>query len=164
MIVHQRFYEIIEKYAFFQFDEVINIHNFHSHACTLLFYNTLWRRAEDKLDLRAKDRPYIHVYAHTSIQKTNRPFRRSGYTGPRVSKAFNRETLLHSSVHTQMRVRFTERIKKETMEIANKGNRRNTRVPRFNIRVHLGVNDATAFSVAFLQNTFNEIFRILAII
>lgn len=49
----------------------------------LLFHNIL-RSAEDKLDLRDKDRSHTYIYTHTrtSIQETNRPFRRSGYTGP----------------------------------------------------------------------------------
>lgn len=78
---------------------------------------------EDKLDLRDKDRPH-HVYQHTFIRETNRPFRRSGYSGC-LRNIQHRNAITLVGPYANTRARFIGRtIKKETMEIANKGDRK----------------------------------------
>lgn len=110
--------------GFFTPKSATNLHffNFYSHARALLSRNIL-QSAKDKLDLRDKDRPH-RVFIHTSTQETNRPFRRSGYT--RCLRSIqHRNAIALVGPYANTRARFIGRtIKKETMEITNKGDRK----------------------------------------
>lgn len=102
-----------------------NLHfsNLYCRACALLCRNILYYRVRRINQIYATKTVHL-MYIHTSIQGTNRPFRRSGYTGC-LRSIQHRNAITLVGPYANTRARFIGRtIKKETMEIANKGDRK----------------------------------------